>query len=476
MKQTTAAENITATPAPLSRERLSLYAVIACLALCYAALWTKYRSYDIDNPWFQSFSYNTWNEHFDGDAFLNLSFPSGMEGTRVFGKVASLIQATVLNHLGWSQRNGAILSSTFVLCALAFWSCFLTNIGLSRIQGSLYILSLGLLEPFVSMACKSRYEFFSFFIFSVSLWLASKRQEFPALLLSFLALETQPIGFVAPLATLIFLIRREQRKLRLLLYFLVASLISAAFYLWLHPLALTRLLHADWRQAKGVAGGFVTGYFLIRKRHLPELGLLFLAGAVYWKRRSFLKDHFAVFASLAVVTVACIFQRNNPAYMVFLYPFLLLAVWKLLPTKRLSAMATAVVLLLLLPQYGILMSYINRYEGYDNRDIDLVKRAIIKAQASMHLSDDQVRIYGDYGLWFSHPHNYVAAATTTRDSLAKSNIVLCYPGPIQSASLTQVGLLYCPDIVRLGSYQEVDQLSLRGHVLHVLIPAQAIAQ
>jgi hypothetical protein len=394
-----------------------------------------------------------------------------MGGTRVFGKVASLIQAIVLNHSGWSQRNGTILSSTFVLSALAFWSCFLINTGLPRIQVSLYILSLGLLEPFVSMAGKSRWEFFSFFVLSLCLWLASKRQEFPAVLLSFLALETQPIGIVAPLATAIFLLYKGQRKLRLFLYLLVASLISAAAYVWIHPLALTTIIHADWSQGKGVAGGFLTGYFLMRKRHLPELGLLLLAGAVYWKRRSFIKDHFAVFASLAVVIVACLLQHNNPAYMVFLYPFLLLAVWQLLPTRRLSAMATAVVVLLVLPQYGILMLHINLHEGYENRDIDSVKHAIIDAQASMHLPDDQVRIYGDYGLWFSHPHNYVAAATSTQDSLAKSNIVLCYPAPIQSASLTQAGLLYCPDILRMGSYQEIEQLSLRGHLLHVLVPA-----
>jgi hypothetical protein len=457
MEETTLPETVTRMSAALSWERVTLYIVIACLALCYAALAMKYRAYDIDSPWFQSHSYNLWNDHIDIDTFMNGSFPAGMGGTRVFGKLASLIQATVLNHLGWSQRNGAILSSTFVLSALAFWSCFLINIGLPRIQASLYILSLGLLEPFVSMACKSRWEFLSFFVLALSLWLASKRQEFPAILLSFLAVETQPIGVVVPLVTLIFLLRRQARKSSVLLYFLVASVVSAAVYILIHPLALTTIIHADWRRGAGnrIVGGFITGYFFVRKRHLPELGLLLLAGVLYWKRRKAIKDHFAVSASLAVILVACIFQHNNPAYMVFLYPFLLLAVWKLLATKRLSAIVTAVVALLVLPQYGILMFHINRHEGYDNRDIDSVKRAIITAQATMHLPNDQVRIYGDYGLWFSHPHNYVAADVSTRNSIAKSNVVLCYPAPIQSAALTQPGLLYCPDILRLGSYREL---------------------
>lgn len=476
MRGATISESATTTSAALTWERMSLYLVIAFLALCYVALAIKYRAYDVDNPWFQSHSYNLWNDHIDTDTFMNGSFPAGMGGTRVFGKVVSLIQATVLNRLGWSQLNGAILSTSFVLAALAFWNCFLNNIGLPRIHRSLYILSLGLLEPFVSMACKSRWEFFSFFVLSVSLWLASKRQEFPSILLSFLALETQPIGIMVPLVTVLFLIHKQERKFRVLLYFIMASLMSAAVYVWIHPLAITTIIHANWRRGAGnrIVGGFITGYFLIRKRHFPELGLLLLAGGVYRKHRSVIKDHFAVYASLAIVIVACVFGHNNPAYMVFLYPFLLLAVWKLLPTKRLSAMVTAVILLLLLPQYCILMFHINRNEGYENRDIASVRRAIRNAQASMRLPDDQVRIYGDYGLWFSHPHNYVAAAGSTRDSLGKSNIVLCYPGPIQAASLTQPGLLYCPDILRMGSYQEIDRLALRGHLLHVLIPAQAV--
>ncbi len=404
------------------------------------------------------------------------SFPSGMGGTRVFGKVASFVQATVLNYLGWSPRNGAFLSSAFVLAALAIWGCFLANIGVSGVRGSLCILSLGVLEPFVSMACKSRWEFFSFFVLCLSLWLASKRQEFAALLLSFLAVETEPFGIVVPLVTLVFLLQEERRNARPLLYFLLAGLISAQAYLWIHPLALATIVHADWRQGRGVTGGFLTGYFLLRKRHFPELALLLIAGAVYWRRRSVIKNDFAVGAVLVVVIVAFVFQHDNPAYMVFLYPFFLLAVWKLVPTKRSSAMATALVLLLLLPQYGILAFCINRHQGYDGQDIDSVRHAIRNAQASMHLPDDKTHIYGDYGLWFAHPHNYVAAATSTQDSLPKSNLVLCYQAPIQRASLTQPGLLYCPDILRTGSYREIDHLSLRGHILHVLLRAQAAGQ
>ena len=474
MENAVVAERPTRSQAGLNWERWSPYIVIAWLALCYTALALKYRAYDIDNPWFQSHSYNLWNDHIDTDTFMCTSFPAGMGGTRVFGKVVSWVQATVLNFLGWSPRNGAILSGTFVLIALEFWSSVLAGMGLSRIRRSLYLLSLGMLEPFVSMACKSRWEFFSFFILCFCLWLASKRHDFPAILLSFVAVETQPIGIVVPLVTVIYLLCMGRRRARLLWYALAAGLISAAAYLWLHPLGVATIVHADWRQGKGTAGGFLTGYFLVRKRHLPELGLLIVAGLMVWKRKSLLHNHFAVSASALVITVAFLFRHNNPAYMVFLYPFLLLAVWQVLLTNRSSAVAAAVVLLLVLPQYAILAFHFNRYEGYNNQDLNAVRQEIAKAEASLHVPDDQVRIYGDYGLWFSHPHNYVAAATSTRDSLPAASVILCYSGPIQSAALTQPDLLYCPDILRMGSYQETDQISLRRHLLHVLIPAQAI--
>jgi hypothetical protein len=155
--------------------------------------------------------------------------------------------------------------------------------------------------------------------------------------------------------------------------------------------------------------------------------------------------------------------------MVFLYPFILLAVWNLLQTKRALLVVVAMLMLDVLPQYGVLYFYINRHEGYSKDDIERVRHAIDNAQASMHLSNEALHIYGDYGLWFSHPQNYVGAAAWTQDSIGKSNLVLCYPAPIQSPAITQPNLLYCPDILHLRPFQEIDKVAIRGHELCILI-------
>jgi hypothetical protein len=437
---------------------------------------TKYRAYDVDNPWYQAISYNTWNYHIDTDQLMNCRFPAGMGGSRNFGKIASLIQAAILNRLGWFEWNGSILSTLFVLASIAFWNLFLANLGWLRTSRLLFLLSLGLLEPFVSMASKSRYEFFSFFVLSVSLWLASKHLNLLAIFLSFLATETQPIGIVVPIAILLFLLFREKARLRILIYFTAASLIGLVAYIWLHPLGLTTMMHADWtnRTNAPLTFGFLSSYFLERKRHLPELVALLFAAVVYWRRRKSIQSHFAVTISLVVVVVSCVI-RANVAYMVFLYPFILLAAWPLLRTRKSQTVAAVLVVLFVLPQYGFLY-YVNRHEGYGRQDLISVSKAIGDGQASMRLSDDQVHIFGDYGLWYAHPRNYVGNGPWTHDSLGVSNIVLCYSGPIESFGLIDSNLMYCPDILSLGRFKEFEDLTVRGHVLHVLTAAQSSAE
>jgi hypothetical protein len=458
------------------RAMLPIGLVLMVLAVCYAAMATKYRAYDTDDPWYQAISYNTWNLNIDTDTFTNCRFPAGMGGSRNFGELASLIQATFLNRVGWYQWNGAILSAFFVLLSFVFWNFFLKNLGWSRVQRALYILSLGLLEPFVSMACKSRYDFFSFFVLSITLWLASRRLNYLAIAISFLAVETQPIGIVVPFAILLFLLFREKARVRLVLFFVLASVIGAGIHIWIHPLAIATMTHADWhnRTNDPITFGFLNSYFLDRKRHLPELIVLLFAAVMYWRRRSTVQNHFAVAISLVVYIVSCIL-RANVAYMVFFYPFLLLAAWPLLKTTKSMLLVTGLTALYLLPQYGVLL-YINRHEGYDRQDIASVSRAISSARTSMHVSDDQVQVYGEYSLWYAHPRNYVSNGPWTHDSVLKADVLLCYDSPIEGYGLIEPLHLYCPDIWKMGTFQQVEQLSVRGHLLHVLTPIQSSAQ
>jgi hypothetical protein len=94
----------------------------------------------------------------------------------------------------------------------------------------------------------------------------------------------------------------------------------------------------------------------------------------------------------------------------------------------------------------------------------------------MHVSDDQVQVYGEYSLWYAHPRNYVSNGPWTHDSVLKADVLLCYDSPIEGYGLIEPLHLYCPDIWKMGTFQQVEQLSVRGHLLHVLTPIQSSAQ
>ena len=58
-----------------------LVLLLALLAF-YLFIFLRYRPYDIDNPWFLSFSYNRFIEHIRSDQFAKVVFPGGMDGTQ----------------------------------------------------------------------------------------------------------------------------------------------------------------------------------------------------------------------------------------------------------------------------------------------------------------------------------------------------------------------------------------------------------
>src|ERR1700723_47894 len=73
------------TPPQKSRDEGIRYAWIHWSVLLglfgfYLLMFLRYRPYDIDNPWFLSFSYNSYVEHICTDQFMNVRFPEGMDG------------------------------------------------------------------------------------------------------------------------------------------------------------------------------------------------------------------------------------------------------------------------------------------------------------------------------------------------------------------------------------------------------------
>src|ERR1700761_1795632 len=87
----------------VSEDWKPLATIIVALLLFYLSMFLHYRPFDIDNPWFLSFSYSSFVEHVYSDQYMNVAFPSGMDGTQFFGKTAAFAQYLVALCAGWNQ-------------------------------------------------------------------------------------------------------------------------------------------------------------------------------------------------------------------------------------------------------------------------------------------------------------------------------------------------------------------------------------
>ncbi len=105
--------------------------VLSLLGLLYIGLIQKYRAYDIDNPWFLSFSYNYCHGGTLTDEFAGTHYPEGMDGVHLFGKVAARTQCVVLDQVGWTPWGTVGLISIWALIVMVVVVVSAT-LGLSR--------------------------------------------------------------------------------------------------------------------------------------------------------------------------------------------------------------------------------------------------------------------------------------------------------------------------------------------------------
>lgn len=440
----------------------------------YVLLFGRYRAYEIDNPWYLSFSRNSWVDNFHGDAFLNGIFPDGMGGTAVFGRGPALVQGAVLNPLGWSPFAAMLFSTLVVLAGLTFWYKFLMQSGLSTPQSHACILALGLSETFVGMANRFRYEPYSFLMMALAFWLASCRRPWLALVVSLLALEVQPAAGMVFLSLSLFLLRSKWPVRTLIPGFVLAAIVFALMYGILHPHIVETLRATDWRRGadQREAGGFLRSYFIDRQRHLIEL-ILFSACAValVWRYKQapiFVRQMSEV--SLLVSACSFLMRWPTPAYMVFWYPAaLVVAVWCLSLTRLKPWALPAIMALIMLPQYGV-VAWINRDDGYSASDIARVKQTILNAERDAGLDDTRTQIMGDYSLWFAHPARYRALARTTLGSLPGQDLFLCFNQPLRPWAMVDPLVRYCADVETTIPTREVNRLMVRGHLLRFLLP------
>jgi hypothetical protein len=444
------------------------------LAAFYIALFGLYRAYEIDNPWYLSFSRSYWVDHFTGDKFLNGIFPDGMGGTVVFGRLAALLQGIALHRFGWRPEPALWFSVTLVLLGLGLWYRFLRQSGWGVASSSALILALGLTEPFVSMANRFRFEPLSFVLFSATFLLAAQRRCTLAIAVGFLAVETEPAAGIIAISAIFLVSRMEGWTGKLLLRILFGGACFAIVYLSLHPDITSVLRGTDWHRGAGQRqiGGFLTAYFLERKRHLPEL--LFFLGIFFFYFRSRAQMSALVRRMAEVTGLVCLFSFvmnwPTPAYMIFFFPPALVVAAGVMQVRYKTVwLLPTFIALLMLPQYCA-VAYLNRGESYRDEDLKAVNDLILGSEQKLGLLDSRTEIMGDYSLWFAHPSHYRALAKPTLAQIPNEDLFLCFDGPIRPAVMVDQIVRYCGDVRDRIAVREVGQMTVRGHLLRVLAP------
>lgn len=443
----------------------SLILLLALLAF-YLFMFLRYRPYDIDNPWFLSFSYNRFTDHIRSDQFGNVPFPNGMDGTQYFGLLAAFPQFVVARIAGWRQWPMEILSASAVALSLFFWSMQLRRLGHSSRFIFTFVLLAGLSEPFVSTAEKFRYEYLSLLLISAGLLALTYRRVVWGFFLVALAVEVEPIAVVGiiPAAVLAYSLCKDRKYVTGRM--VAAGAAALTIFLCLHP-NIGDLFRAHRGSGDlAVQGGFFRTYFAERHRHLPELVFYALAGWFYWQNRRRIQSHYLGISAALLTVAALLSPHGNPAYMIFLYPFLVGMALVAVQAERYPVRIVVLGLAYLLPQYAWL-AYINRGLGYRKRGIQQISTAIDAASRKIGIRESDARVYGDYGLWFAHPHLYRAATAITLPYADEADLFVCYEQPLATNRMAAENELYCPDLRQRFPLVLVSTTLVKGKTLYL---------
>jgi len=132
---------------------LSVLVLVALLLAVYATRFRNYRAnLTIDTSWCLSFDCNYCMKDIGKDVPFGAHFPSGMDGTVVFGKLAALVQYAVLAPFDWSLVAANILSAGGAALSMGVIFVFLVGEGLSQLGAATCCPVLAATEPFVAMA------------------------------------------------------------------------------------------------------------------------------------------------------------------------------------------------------------------------------------------------------------------------------------------------------------------------------------
>jgi len=459
------------------------------IALVYILLIGRYNAYDGDSRWFPSFSYAFTVDHVQTDTLYLERFPKGMGGVIAFGKLAAMVQGGVLNLVGWSLGAATSIGIVFVLASVFLLARTSRRLGYSRNFTLCLIALMGFTEPFVAASQRARYEFLAVFMLTLALYLAARNRVVFAVFIGALATEIEPAGVVIGLAIATFLLveNRASKRLstpQLLLRIFAGAALALGVYFVLHPdiVSIFRTAHLEKVNAgnEAIFGGFVTTYYLVYARHLPELAVILVAiGLCLTTKRRPLLLQWPVLCAAVVILGSTILQWPQSAYFAFIAPFLGFFVLQVFFTESRRNLILAAILLFTLPQY------IHRYKlwsrqplSFSQRDQLQVDDAITRAAARLNKPANQLNILGDYALWYAHPNRFVSLSKRVVKPapalLGHADLVLCLDRPLDPAARTTEEVL-CGDLNR-ADFMTIDQFDFNHHTIQFLIHRDGAAQ
>jgi hypothetical protein len=281
-----------------------------------------------------------------------------------------------------------------------------------------------------------------------------------------IAIEVEPMAGlgIVPAAVLAFSLYKDRQCV--IRRIVAAGAAAITICLCLHP-NIKELFRAHTHNGDlELVGGFVRAYFVERHRHLPELVFYAAAGWLYWHNRRSVQSHYLGISAALLTAASLLTPHGNAACMIFLCPFLARMALVAVKAERYPVRVAVLVLAYLLPQYGVLMR-MNCGLGYRGQDIQQVSTAIDNASRQIGVTENDLRVYGDDGLWFAHPHFYRGAFSNTLRYADEANLFVCYEQPPTNNGMVADHSLYCPDLRQHFPLIPISTTLVKGNTLYL---------
>jgi hypothetical protein len=216
----------------------------------------------------------------------------------------------------------------------------------------------------------------------------------------------------------------------------------------------------------------VAAYYFAYRRHLPELAVVLVAGAVsLMPGKTHLLGKWPALCVGVVGIAGAVLRWPNPEYFCLIAPFLCLFVLQVFYVGRYRNVILAVIVLFTVPSYAWRYRiWPSRHAAVSQHDQREVSAAIDRAAATVGKPSEKARVLGNYTLWFAHPDRFVNLnrLIVTPTVLRDADLIVCFDRPVNPPSTQDIS---CSELGR-AEFEEVDALKVHDDWVRVLRPVR----